>query len=151
MSRFRRLSPGRTAALGLLSMMVFAGFTILPARTRADGPASVPSAELSRLQQQRIDTLRQAANAARQMYSQGSIAFEEVCRFDRLLIDAQLESAVSADERIKLLQSARDVARKQEDLASRHHEAGMGTALAALEARADRLHIEIRLAEMGAK
>ena len=141
----------RTIALGFL-MVGIAGTVLLEApRARAEGPATAPGAELAALREQRIDTLRRAAGMARQMYQRGLLAFDEVLGIDRLLLEAQLESAATDKARGEILKKALAVAKELEDLVSKRERAGMTSPLDTLQATADRLHLEARLAELTAK
>ena len=148
-------SPSRRrhtmTVLGLLGVIVVDGLFAAPSRSHAQAPSTAPSTELAGLRQQRIETLRQASDVAHRMFAQGMSTAGEVFRIDRSLLDAQLESAASIDERVKLLQNALEIAKQQEDLALRQHKAGLTAPLAPLEARAERLRIAVRLIELTAK
>jgi hypothetical protein len=126
-------------------------FAVMPTHSHAQDPGTAPSGDVTALRRQRVETLQRASSVAHQLYANGQLTGEEVFRVDRLLLDAQLESAIAREDRAKLLQAALDVARRQEDLASQHSKAGLGSTVAAMEATADRLRVEIQLAEITAK
>ena len=133
-----------------VSGIALAGLLALPAGSRGGGSpaaATQPSAELSGLQQQRIETLRQGSGLARQLFARGLVNADEVSHFDRALLEAELDAAASPDERVTVLRRALDAAKGQEDLAVKRAQAGLDTTLAPLQARADRLRVEIQLAE----
>jgi hypothetical protein len=140
-----------TIALGLLGVVAIGSFFALPMRSHADAQATAPAQQLTGLQQERIDTLRQASDLTHQMFESGLTTAEETFRVDRLLTDAQLEVAASVQDRTKVLRNALEVARKQEDLASRQHKAGVVGPLGPLEAKAERLRLEIELSKLTAK
>jgi outer membrane protein TolC len=85
------------------------------------------------------------------MFEKRLTTAEETFRIDRSLLDAQLESATSVQDRINVLQNALEVAKKQEELASRQQQAGVVGPLAPLEAKADRLGLEIEMSKLTAK
>ncbi len=114
------------------------------------GPATTaPAPALSDLQQQRVATLQQAADLAQKMYEQGAATIGETFRVQRLLLDAQLEAATSTPQRVQLLQKALAVARQQEQLTSSRHSSGVAGPLEPLEAKAERLRLEIELVKAG--
>lgn len=119
---------------------------VFASHSRADPPSDV-----SQLQQQRIETLRKASTLAHTLSEKGVMTMGEAFRIDRLLLDAQLESAGSASDRAKLLQNAIDIARKQEEFADKQQQAGYVTSVVPLEAKAERLHLEIQLAQLVGK
>jgi outer membrane protein TolC len=85
------------------------------------------------------------------MFEQGLTTTGEVFRVNRLLLDAQLEAATSAKDRTKLLQEALQVAKRQEELATTQLQAGAAGPLVPLEAKAERLRVEIQLSEITTK
>jgi outer membrane protein TolC len=148
---FHILRGRRTIVLGFLVLGVAGALLLEARRAGAEGPAAAPATDVAALREQRIKTLRTAADMARQMYGQGTVEFAEVLRIDRSLLDAQLESAATDQARVEILKKALGVARQLEDLASARNRAGVGTPLATLEATAERLRVEVRLAELTAK
>ncbi len=147
-----RFSPRRKiVALGVLGVVAIVSVSVEPTRLRAQAPATAPSSERSGLRQQRIETLQQAADIARRMFEQGLTTTGEVLRVNRLLLDAQLEAATSVNDRTKLLQEALQVAKRQEELATTQLQAGAAGPLVLLEAKAERLRVEIQLSEMTTK
>jgi hypothetical protein len=147
----RFLSLRTIIALGVVGMVAVGGMFGLPRWSHADPPSTASATGVAGLQQQRIETLRRASDVAHRMYEQGAATAGEMFRIDRLLLDAQLESAASVRERTIVLKNALEVAQKQEELASRQHEAGAAGPLVPLEAKADRLRLEIELSKSNAK
>ena len=148
----RRFSPRDTrVVLCVLSVAVIVSVSLKPTRLRAQAPATASSTQRSGLRQQRIETLQQAADISRRMFEQGLTTTGEVFRVNRLLLDAQLEAATSAKDRTKLLQEALQVAKRQEELATTQLQAGAAGPLVPLEAKAERLRVEIQLSEMTTK
>jgi hypothetical protein len=123
---------------------------VLPAGKPAQPPAPPPaqSPATGELQQLRVETLQQASQLVHQMYDKGTATNDQVLRTDRQLLDAQLERASSDEDRIKILEKALELAKKQEASASQQEKLGVATPLAALEAKADRLRVEIQLTSM---
>ena len=137
---------------GLLVVGVAAAGALLQAGfARAETPATAPLAGLAGLRQQRIDTLRQASDMARQMYEQGLQTLGDVQRIDRMLLEAQLDAAATDKARAEILGKALAVAKQQEALVSDQLRAGAATPLAALEATAERLKVEAQWTELAAK
>ena len=135
-------------AIGLLGAVAAAALALAPTRSHADAP---PPPAPSDLQRQRTETLRQASNIAHKMFAQGLSNTDEVSRIDRSLMEAQLASATSAQDRLKILEDALDIAKKQEQLTQQQLQAGITSPLAPLEAKAYRLQIEIELSKSTAK
>ncbi len=143
---------GNHARLGLsLAMGLVVLALVWPQRTLGQEPSSKPSSDIASLHRQRIATLQQACDYVHAMYDQGQITADEMFRVDRRLIDAKLDATTAPAERIQLLQRALDTARKQERIAAEHERAGTGPALDALDAKAERLRVEIQLAQESAK
>lgn len=138
-------------ALGLVGTLVVAVVLLRPVRSVAAAPADVAPAQVAELRQQRIAALREGSDAAARMFAQGLMTAAEVSRWERELLEAELESAASADERVPILRKALDAAKAHEELATRNHRAGVAPSLAVLEARAYRLRVEIQLAQSAAQ
>jgi outer membrane protein TolC len=139
-------------ALGILMVGVADAVLVEARGARPEAEAPVPPAtELAALRQQRINTLRTAADTARQMYDQGALDFAEMLRINRALLEAEVESAVTINERVALLTKALAAAKQQEDVVSKRYQAGTATRLATLEATAERLYVEARLAALAEK
>ena len=138
-------------ALSLAGVIVIGSLFVAPQGSRAQVPATAPSTGVAALHQQRVEALQQAAAYVRPGYEQGMTTAAEIHRVDRMLLDAQLEAATTDAQRVKLLQKALEMAKKQEEVAAARHAAGQATSLVPLEAKADRLRVEIKLAEMTAK
>ena len=148
----RRFVVSRLVGAGVIGV-VLGAFLVRPemAGTWAAAPAGGAGGEVAKLRQERIDTLREASELATRMYETGLIDSEEVSRWQRELLSAELESAGSAEERTALLRKGLDAARKREELASQRLKVGAATPLAVHEAKAYRLRVELQLAEASAK
>jgi hypothetical protein len=148
MSNARR---NRMVYVASISLAILLGFMFRPSDSRGDAGANAPAVSPAKLQQERIATLRKASELAHTLYRQGTITWEENSQIDQRLLDAQLESADSQDTRTKLLTAALDVARQQEQVAAKRQQAGYVSTLVPLQAKADRLRIEIALARAASK
>jgi multidrug resistance efflux pump len=135
----------RMAVLPLLVLLaVFAGTP----RLQAEEP-TVPKAkgrELEELQKERLATLRQFAKLATEGYLKGgTVSYLEVQRANRMLLEAELEQCGSEKERIAVLEKFVAQAKDQEKHAAALNKAGVTPARTVLEAKADRLQVEIAL------
>jgi outer membrane protein TolC len=135
--------------IGLLGAVAAAGLALAPTRSHADAPP--PAAAPPDLQRERTGTLRQASDIVHKMFAQGMSNIGEVSRIDRSLLEAELESASSAQDRRQILEGALEMAKKQEQLTVQQHQVGTTSPLAPLEAKAYRLQIEIELSKSTAK
>ena len=141
----------RTVAF-LLATVALAWVMLGPSRTRAQDPnVSKPAADVVKLQQERIATLREASKLATDLFAQGGGSADDVWRCEQALFEAQLEAAALAKERVQILQNAVESAKRQESFKSKQADAGLVTGLAPLEAKAYRLRMEIKLAHERAK
>lgn len=144
---FADMYRARVLAIGCAGVLAFA-CALLAAKARAGaGDAQKPSNELVKLQQEQVATLREASEVAGQLFAHGVGSIADVNRLNRMLVDAELKSATSHNERVSILQDALAAAKKQEEFASQQAQAGVASALAPLEAKAYRLGIEVSLAE----
>ncbi len=139
----------RTIYVASITIAIVVGFLLHPQRSHGDAVANAPADNAAKLKQERVETLRKASDLAHTLATQGAITWDESSRVDQRLLDAQLDAADSADARAKILQAALQVARDQEDLAARRQRSGYVSSLVPLEAKADRLRIEIELAKAG--
>src|SRR5688572_8430831 len=87
--------------------------------TRVQAQPTTASAKVAELHKQRIDTLREGVEVARQSFSQGLSTAEEVNRTERALLEAELQAAASPQQRVKLLHDGLVNARKFEELTAK--------------------------------
>jgi outer membrane protein TolC len=130
------------AVIGVLTLVIILQYT------HAQPAIDATAAEVTKLRKERIETLRQAAQSAQELYAHGTLDFGEVIRLNQALLDAELASA-TARERVDLLKKAVELAKQQEQLAATRFQAGMANQLGVLEAKAHRLAVEIQLAQVG--
>jgi outer membrane protein TolC len=133
------LLAGVSAGIGIVLLVSRSSAQPAPAEANA-------SRDVSKLQEERLATLREAAKFAAELYARGVGSLDQVNRCNQLLLDAELESA-AGKQRIEILQNAVTSAKRAEEMATQQYQAGMTTQLAALEAKAYRLRLEIELAK----
>ena len=100
------------------------------------------------LQQQLVDTLKQAFEAALEQYSHGQTGYSTVRITQSEMFDAQLEMAESRDKRISLHASQLKVAKKSLALAEARHKAGQSGVVDVYQAKAATLRIQIQLTRL---
>jgi len=122
-----------------------------PADSRSAVAAQTPGhADVRKLQEERLATLRQARDLAERQLDGGTGSFEAIERLDQSLVDAELALATTPAQRAAALTSAVSSATKLEAVTKKRADAGLATTLETLEARAHRLSLEIKLGEVGA-
>lgn len=99
------------------------------------------------LRQERIVALREARDIAERQFAGGTATFEQVERVNDQLIEAELASATTPQQRADILSNAVKEAQKQEVVTQKRVDAGSATTLDALEAKAQRLALEIKQSE----
>ncbi len=119
-----------------------------PADSRTVAAAQTPGhADVRKLQQECVATLRQARDLAERQLDSGAGSFDQVERLDQATIDAELALATSPAQRTEALKNGVDAAKKLEVLTQKRLQAGLATTLETLEAKAHRLGLEIKLGE----
>jgi len=136
--------------LAALVIAAIAGNSVT--RLRADEPPPTDSStSLHDLEQQHIATLRQIVTLATQLRKTGSGISEDVEHANRQLIDAELEYASTAQERIQILTDTVNAAKEDEKTTDAMVKIGTATPMWGLEMTAYRLDLEVRLAREKAK
>ena len=103
-------------------------------------------AQIIDFQTKRVEALKRAVAMLQVQYRQGAVDFRHVLAAQLNLTDAVLATANTADERIALLEEQLQIAQRAEDAAvARYRSTIVGTAVDAQEAKAARLHIQIKL------
>ena len=126
---------------------------LLPIGRTSPGPSTVtaaaadPRPTVLTLREERLAALREARDIAERQFASGNATSEQVERVNDRLIDAELVLATTPQQRAEILSNAVKQAEKQEFLTQKRVQAGTATALDALEAKAQRLALEIRLSE----
>ena len=127
---------------------VSAAATTLPSTQAADRPtAKVAVSDVKRLKQLRIDALAKAYLLSTQLYDRGLGDFIEVRQSERDLLDAKLSLADTPASRSAMLQEMLKDAKEQETMTASRFKAGLTSDLDVVGATADRLKVEIMIAE----
>jgi hypothetical protein len=108
---------------------------------------AAPVNDAAKLQEGLLAARQRAVDLASEMYNKGVINAEEVERSRRLLVETELRVAGTAEQRRRILASAIDSAKAWEQSVDLRVKAGLATELTRTEATADRLDLELRLAE----
>jgi outer membrane protein TolC len=133
----------RSTQLGLLvgSLLV-----TLPVMAQQDSdPTTDLAAELTKLQTQRVATLKQLAELQFAMYRSGECFVHEVLTAQHDLFEAQLEMAETPAQRIALLESQVKMAKQTLDAAENLCAVGQVSRCDPLRAKAALLGVEIKL------
>ena len=148
----RTTASRRALWTGLLTAAIVAGALRWSAVTAAQTrPTGEPSPEYATLQQDRLATLRKAADAANQFMAQGTGSLEQANRLNHELVETELAAAAPAPDRLRVLTDALRAAKNEEDLASQRFNAGLASTVEPLEAKAYRLGIEMKLSDGSVK
>jgi hypothetical protein len=107
--------------------------------------------KVKELQQQRIETLKQALEETNVLYRTARVEYGEVVDAQVQLIEAELEVAESDADRIKLYQNMVDMLKSYEQVADDLAKRAQGTHVAGLKVKARRLEAEIHLEQAKAK
>jgi hypothetical protein len=134
------------------------GVALLAASARS---APVPAAEkeldaktkekIKKLQLKRRDVLKEAMRIARQEYEMGRQTSDALLDLGKELLQAELDVATKAEERLAAHTAYLEVARKTEAHAKVGYEAGRMPARAYLRAQAVRLEAEVGWLKAGGK
>ena len=127
--------------------MAVASSAVLLSRSHADPPVTTRPVDVAGLKKQRVTQLARASALAEQLYSRGLGNFIDLLDVNRELIDASLTAAETHDERARVLGEAVSAAKKIEDLTTSRFRAGLTSDLDVARATAERLRVEILLAE----
>lgn len=133
----------------VLAVVVVALCFLAIGRTPAD-PSTVraaamdPMPTVATLRQERLAALREARDIAERQFVSGTATFEQVARLSDQLIDAELALATTPQQRAEILTNAVNQAKKEELITQKRLDADTATALEPLEAKAQRLALEIR-------
>jgi hypothetical protein len=118
-----------------------------PARAGREEPAKT----VKELQKERIATLEAATDVITERYKNQRAPREEVSETRLLLLEAQLDAAEKASERITLLKKIVDVFKEDEQWADARFQGARTTTYPVLKFRARRLKAEIDLERAKAK
>jgi hypothetical protein len=131
----------------LVCLVLLAVSVVIP-RSSAEDPAPLKGKgrALEDLQKERLATLRELAKMATDAYQKGGTgSYLEVQRVIRQLLEAELEQCGSEKERVAILEKFVAAAKDLEKHAAALHKAGVTSPRTVLEAKADRLQVEIAL------
>lgn len=123
-------------------LILFVGHS---ARTLIAQPADA-HADASKFQLQRLETAKEGANLAEQMYEKGVCEVGVLLTWQQRVNTTELALAKTRDERIAVLKRDVERALKAEALALTRVKAGMATPLDELAAKYDRLEAQAALA-----
>lgn len=139
--------PHFALAVAVLLLAGLLAWPRLPSTRAEDTDTAAPPQDVLKLQGEQIDTLREATKMADELLAQGVGSVSDANRLNHMLVDAQLSSAATGKTRTRILQEAIAAAKKEEQIADQQAKAGLGTALAPLEAKSYRLGLEIKLSQ----
>ncbi|HEX3655879.1 MAG TPA: TolC family protein [Pirellulales bacterium] len=131
-----------TLAAAALLLMVSAGAKggeNLSRQEQIDASAK----KVKELQNERIATLKAVVETAKVLFQNGRIDFEEVIDAQLQLLDAELEVAEKASDRVALNKKMVDVLKQYEGLAESNVERARASRVVALKIKARRLEAEI--------
>jgi outer membrane protein TolC len=124
----------------------------IPAASPQDGltpPAQeqidASTRKIKELQKERIDALEAVVAIQDKLFKDGVAQYREVLEARQFLLQAQLDLADKAADRIALYKKAIDSIKQLEEIASAHVLSGTGTEASVLQAKAQRLAVEIQL------
>lgn len=147
----RTTSPGEMVVSGATILIVILLLLALQQGRAEPPPVSGKRADIRKLQEERIAALKEAKTIVLEYYNRGTSSLEDVNRCDRMLVEAELDAATSAKERVDILREAVASAKRGEEFATQRHAAGLCTKVEPLEAKAYRLRRQIELAKETAK
>jgi outer membrane protein TolC len=139
----------RSTQLGLLvgSLLV-----TLPVMAQQDSdPTTDLATELTKLQTQRVATLKQLAELQSAMYRSGECFVHEVLTAQHDLFEAQLEMAETPAQRIALLETQLKTAKRTLEAAEQLRRAAVVSQCDPLRAKAAVLGVEIKLLQERAR
>ncbi len=145
----------RLAALALTCLFMVILFAPTSSQVGADTPGqnrpAEPDGKIKQLQQERIATLKQAAEIADKLYKNARITPQEVCEAQLLVLRAELEAAGNDADRVAICQKSVDLLKNYEQIAAAAVPNARGTQVSALTVKASRLEAEILLEQTKAR
>lgn len=129
----------------LVAVLVVAFGVLTPAVVTGEKQPKNETEKLDKLLQQRRDILRQLVKAVTVQFQEGEIGFEPVFRATDKLIEAELDLAKNAKERVGILQRRVELMKNLFSLTDAKHQAGQGTTAQLLAAKAGLLEAQIQL------
>jgi hypothetical protein len=103
------------------------------------------AAELTKLQEQRVATLKKLLELSSAGYRNGEFALDQVLEAQHELTEAELEMVETPDQRIALLETQLKIAKQTLEAAEQLHRAAVVSQCDTLRARAAMLGVEIKL------
>jgi outer membrane protein TolC len=129
--------------VSLASIVLGAFACTILASDEPDHPSA--KADLARVLRERLETLQEAAGLQRRSYERGESSLEAVIAVDLEVLQARLELAGSAAERVQIRREMLETARGLEKAANELFKAAQATRLDVLRAKASRLRAEADL------
>jgi outer membrane protein TolC len=138
----------------LFAALLAGGLLVLPATAAQEVGKSAPgksaaatsdTAEIQKLQKERIDVLRQVVETLFERYRSGTTDFRAVLSAHHDLLNARLDATDRPKERVVLLQEQLTLAEKTMQYAEARFQQGFSTQVDPLQAKALCLDIRIRL------
>lgn len=128
----------------IVAMMVL----LLPFARSQDKVASPRATEesarkIAELRKQRIEILKGMAEASQQLVKNNRLEIEQALKSQITLLQAELNVAENASDRIALCKKTIETLNQYEEIAKARKANARGTELSVLEARAARLEVEI--------
>lgn len=107
--------------------------------------------KVKQLQQERIATLKQAADIADKLYKNARVTPEEVCEAQLQFLRAEFDAAANEADRVAWCQKCVDALKNYEQIAAAAVQNAKGTQVSALKVKASRLEAEILLEQAKAR
>ncbi len=141
-----------TATWLRLGLLVGSVLVALPVIAQQDSdPTTDLAAELTKLQEQRVATLKKLLELSSAGYRQGEFALDQVLEAQHDLTEAQLEMAETPDQRIALLETQLKIAKRTLEAAEQLCRAREVSVCDTFRARAAMLGVEIKLLQERAR
>ena len=125
--------------------LICVGTMVLPNVFAQDQGDADRQTQLDELLKQRRDTLARAVDLQIAYYRDGNCDFEEVITAQRNLHEAELDAAKTREQRVAILEKQLKSAQQSVAVAKTKFENGAGGETDMLQAKADLLHVKIRL------
>jgi RNA polymerase sigma factor (sigma-70 family) len=140
-------------AIGVLTLEARSPAPVVPVepKTGKDIRRAAFQAKIRKLQLERRDWLKKEVEARRQEFLAGRGTLEHLLKTYRVLLQAELDVATTAQERIAAHAAHREVVQEAEELCEKGYNAGRVKAADFFQARATRLEAEIGWLKAGGK
>ena len=143
------MSTRKPTLVILIAAVAVAFLCILPLKAQQRGrEAKDNSAKIADALQEMRKVAKQLVALRKQAYQAGEISFQELVMAQRTLLDLELKLAKAPADRIKVLSQQLQLAKDAERLANDLFKSGQASQGDVLQARIDRMHIEVLILEV---